>query len=111
MSRPVKGDLRAWWIPQVPMAAFNVDVPDFKSASLILDTLADYDRFQFENNIKPDYCNVGGLSEFDGTDWFDWEDPETGDNFDALRHEPDWLAEIDAHYQSARATASVGGAA
>ena len=44
-------------------------------------TLANYDLFQFENNIKPDYCNAGGLEEFNGKDWLEWED-EDGDNID-----------------------------
>lgn len=90
---PSHGALRVWWIPQVPMKAFEVDVPDLAAANLLLSALADYDAFQFENNVKPDYCNMGGLMTFDeAAGWFDWECPETGDDFDMVRRDPERLA-------------------
>ena len=93
-SVPNSGDLRVWWIPQLPMQAFTVDVPGLAEASLVLDTLARYDAFQFENNIKPDYCNAGGLVEYDATagDWLDWQCPATWDDFDEVRRDPASLA-------------------
>ncbi len=76
---PNHGDLRVWWIPQVPMKAFEIDVESIKEGVKIMDTLAKYDIFQFENNIKPDYANVGGLLIFDSDgEWVDWYDEETG---------------------------------
>ena len=77
--------LRVWWIPQVPMKGFFVDVDSVEQGVKIMDVLADYDAFQFENNIKPDYCNAGGLQMFDPNDtedspdgtWTDWYDEET----------------------------------
>lgn len=79
------GDLRVWWIPQVPMKPFRVDVPSVEAGVLIMDALAEYDKFQFENRVKPDYCNAGGLEIFDAdgewTDWYHesaegyWDDP------------------------------------
>jgi len=89
---PRAGALQVWWIPQVPMQSFTVDVPGLAEAALILDTLGRYDAFQFENGVKPDYCNVGGLSEFDGEDWFDWECPVSFEDIDAVRRDPDKLA-------------------
>lgn len=81
-KRPKHGDLRVWWIPQVPMVKFTVDVPDLASARLVLNTLADYDNFQFENRIKPDYCNAGGLQAYWRREgWCDWNS-EDGDDFD-----------------------------
>ena len=81
---PQVGDLRVWWIPQVPMKPFYVNVKTLEEAALILDTLADYDVFQLENNIKPDYSNVGGLARYEEDaggggipDWCDWYDEET----------------------------------
>lgn len=73
--------LQVWWIPQVPMISFNVDVDNLKEAILILKTLADYDIFQFKNKIKPDYSNAGGLNIWDEDckEWIDWED-EDGDD-------------------------------
>ena len=55
--------LRIWHIPQVPMRAFHVEVETLKEAIKILDILANYDLFQFENQVKPDYCNAQGLQE------------------------------------------------
>lgn len=96
--KPKHGDLRIWWIPQVPMKAFNMPVKNLVEARLLLDTLAYYDLFQLENNVKPDYSNAGGLSVYDDIsehDWIDWLDQEgkTIDGFtlEELReHEPTW---------------------
>jgi hypothetical protein len=57
MTTPSEGDLKLWWVPQIPMQAFEVPVKDIDQAVLLLNTLADYDRFQLENNIKGDYAN------------------------------------------------------
>ena len=58
------------------MQAFRYEVPDPQTARLILNLLADYDKFQLDNNVKPDYCNVGGLEWQidlgDGLEWMDW---------------------------------------
>ena len=70
------GDLMVWWIPQVPMKPFTVDVASPAEAKKILIVLANYDLFQFNNRIKPDYCNAGGLSVFDDGEWTDWSDDE-----------------------------------
>lgn len=79
--------LKVWWIPQVPMKPFEVEVNDIEEGIKIADTLAKYDIFQFENNIKPDYCNAGGVVEWDedvdmegNPGWIDWHDPETGED-------------------------------
>ena len=80
------GELRVWWIPQIPMNAFRVPVRSLREASLLLDVLAKYDIFQFENNVKPDYCNAGGLEVYDPdyadgdisdeSGWEEWHDLE-----------------------------------
>lgn len=66
--------LRVWHIPQVPMKAFHVDVGTPEEAIKVLDILADYDLFQFENRVKPDYCNAQGLEEWDEQEggWCEW---------------------------------------
>jgi hypothetical protein len=82
---PKKGDLRVWWIPQVPMQPFHVPVPDVKTAKLVMNCLANYDIFQFENRVKPDYSNAGGLecySRDDDGEWYEWYDEETGESID-----------------------------
>lgn len=43
------------------MATFDFDVPSYAAGMLLCDALGKYDAFQFENNIKPDYCNMGGV--------------------------------------------------
>ncbi len=82
MGKPVAqhGDLRVWHIPQVPGKPFYVAVASVVEARIVLDALAEYDRFQFENRIKLDYANASGLSVFDANDghdmpsgsWVDW---------------------------------------
>lgn len=84
MSRPNDGALQIWWVPQVPMPSFNFSVANLVEAKLLLDALAEYDKFQYENNVKPDYSNAGGLSVFSGKacDWIDWYD-DNGNDIDA----------------------------
>jgi hypothetical protein len=72
--------LRIWWIPQIPSDnPFKVDVKDLTEAKKLLNTLAEYDKYQFENRIKPDYSNTGGLEFFDGKEWTEFEDEEGED--------------------------------
>lgn len=62
-------------MPQVPLATFEVDVSSLNEGRMICDVLAKYDLFQFENNVKPDYCNAGGVmfshEHYDGGEWND----------------------------------------
>ena len=77
------GDLRVLWIPQIPMEPFYVPVDTLIEAVKFMDTLGAYDMFQYENQVKPDYCNAGGVERWDadaGTanpGWCDWIDEET----------------------------------
>ncbi len=70
-----------WWIPQIPGKPFYVAVADIMQARIILNTLAQYDLFQFRNHIKPDYANAGGLEVIEDGEWTDWFD-EDGNNID-----------------------------
>jgi hypothetical protein len=74
-----EGQLQVWWIPQVPMTPFAVHVLNIAEAILVLKTLANYDAFQFEQNVKPDYCNAGGLNVWEGGEWVDWYDDDGDD--------------------------------
>ncbi len=78
-----KGSLKVWWIPQVPMKAFEVRVSSLAEAKLLLNTLANYDLFQFKHKVKPDYANAGGLSVFEYGEWSDWSDDE-GNSIDEI---------------------------
>lgn len=64
--------LRVWWIPQIPGKSFYVAVDTVAEGVKLLDVLAMYDVFQFDNRIKPDYCNAGGLNVFEDDVWEDW---------------------------------------
>lgn len=85
-EKQIVGALRVWWIPQVPMNPFLASVANSDEAKLLLKTLADYDIFQFENNVKPDYSNAGGLEQFDGEEWTEWEN-EHGECIDDVMNE------------------------
>ena len=86
--------LRLLHYPQIQCKPFIVRVKDLEEARKIADTLAFYDQFQFENKIKPDYCNTTILEEWDEQveGWIDWCDEETGimdldEYFDFLNEE------------------------
>lgn len=66
--------LRVWHIPQVPMKPFHVYVDTVQEAAKVIDVLARYDSFQYQNGIKPDYCNAQGLEEWDDKygEWYEW---------------------------------------
>ena len=86
MSNHNVGDLQVWWIPEVLMEEFKVDVASIEEGSKILDVLARYDLFQYKNKIKRDCSYFGSLRrwcEDDGDGkpgWEDWYDEETGEN-------------------------------
>lgn len=86
MPKNKEGDLRVWWIPQIsqwPTEAFITPVDNILEAKKLLDTLANYDEFQLKHNIKPDYCNAGGLEIFEEGEWCEWVD-EYGCSIDEI---------------------------
>lgn len=75
--------LRVWWIPQVGIdQTFYIPVETPEEGKKVMDILAAYDAFQLQNNVKPDYSNVGGLQMWDEDEkeWYDWI-LETEDDF------------------------------
>jgi len=60
--------------PQIPCKPFEVPVENVEEAVKIMDVLADYDLFQFYNNIKPDYANITVLCIWneEEKEWEDW---------------------------------------
>ncbi len=76
---------RIWWCLQVGMPAFRKEVRDLVEAKVLLDTMAAYDAFQFEQRIKPKSWDLGGLEMYDpeDEDWYEWYDPQTGED---IRH-------------------------
>lgn len=91
MENVQNGEMRVAWFPQVPCKPFYVPVKDVHEASKIMDTLGFYDLFQLENNIKPDYCNMGVLEIFEDGEWLSWQDDETG--IDDVRDYLEYLKE------------------
>jgi hypothetical protein len=75
-TKPKAGDLRVWWIPQVPGEAFHVPVSSKEEGKLITTVLAFYDLFQLSHNIKPDYTNAGGIQVYEGGEWVDIDEDE-----------------------------------
>lgn len=53
--------IRVYHIPQVPGKPFYVFVDTLDEAVKLCTILAHYDLFQYENNIKGDYCNTNGI--------------------------------------------------
>lgn len=82
---PAIGDLKVWYIPQVPGTPYEVNVirhngqsysSYLERAAEILEAITNFSIFEFENNIKPDYSDAGGISRWEGNgnDGFDWYD-------------------------------------
>lgn len=67
---------RVWWIPQIPMKSFQVEVATLDEAMLLIRVLGEYDLFQYKNNVKPDYSNAGGIEEFVDGEWWDVDEDE-----------------------------------
>ena len=72
--------LRVSHFPQIPCKPFTVDVESPQEAKKIMDILADYDQFQLDNRIKPDYANMSVFEYWDEEeqDWLNWYDEDTG---------------------------------
>ena len=66
---------KAWYIPQVPMKAFEVETHTAAEAQAALDLITAFSIFEFENKVKPDYADAGGIVLWDEPDqeWFDYE--------------------------------------
>ncbi len=81
--KSLNNKLRVWWIPQVGSSnSFYIPVKSVEEGKKVMDLLAAYDMFQLQNNIKPDFCNVGGLQMFVDGEWEDWYLETEDDYFD-----------------------------
>lgn len=70
--------LRIAHYPQVPCEPYIVNTDNIGEALKIKDVLCYYDIFQYENKIKPDYCNVSIIQGYDEQykEWYDLDDYE-----------------------------------
>lgn len=75
-------DIRIWHVPQVPGKAFHVVIESIEEGKRLLDILALYDEFQFENNIKPDYSNASGIEywDVDAAEWLEVDEEFADDS-------------------------------
>lgn len=82
--------LRIYHYPQLGSGCiFYQDVKCIKEAWKILNLLWDYDLFQYNNQLKPDYSSASGLEWYDNefNEWVEWNDQdgyEIREHFEAL---------------------------
>lgn len=102
---PKVGDLCVWHNPQVgAVSSFFYPVPNLETAKLVINMLADYDLWQYENRIKGDYANATGLIVYEGAlegeedhdGWFEWSDEHTGYDINELMRYADEPEEEEA---------------
>ncbi len=65
---------RAWYIPQVPMKPFEFQTESQADATMVLDAITKFSMFEFENRVKPDYSDAGGVQELVDGEWIDVEE-------------------------------------
>lgn len=76
MTTQTNAPYRVWHIPQVPMKAFYYEVPDLATAVVLSNALDDYDLFEFENRVKGDYANAGGIQVWEDGEWVEVPEEE-----------------------------------
>jgi len=86
--------LRIAHFPQIGAKAFEVEVSNLQEARLLYNTLADYDLFQYHNQIKPDYANATVVQEWleEEGEWISWSDDKTG--IDDINEYFEYLEEV-----------------
>lgn len=101
---PQPGDLRVWWIPQVPGKPIYFPVKSAHEGARLLQHLARYDLFQLSQHIKPDFANAGGLEVFEHDPdvnahaWVGWYFEDAGSETEEYRYYDDpqqYAAEVD----------------
>lgn len=78
LDAPEPKQLRVAHYPQVPCAPFTIPVTSIEDAQRVINLLADYDQFQYQERIKGDYSNTSFVQQFEDGQWVDWADDETG---------------------------------
>jgi hypothetical protein len=76
--------LRVWYNLRVPRTTFTTEVANLVEARLLLDTLARYDEFCFNNKLAKYGYNAGGLQVWSDVEqtWMHWIDEETFSEID-----------------------------
>lgn len=71
-------EFRMWYIPQIPMPPFTREFDTAREAQAALDLIFAFSFFEFENRVKPDYTDAGGIEiwDEDAAEWGDYDDFE-----------------------------------
>lgn len=96
LHKPQPGDYQVWYIPQIPMPAFRATLPrntgvwekltDLEVAEIaaeIANLLGEFSLYEYENRVKPDYTDAGGVARIQSV---------VGDKVDTI--DVDWDAEV-----------------
>ena len=78
-------DLRVAHITNVPDSPHYVNVRTLREAMLVMDTLANYDNYLYEQNLITDYSNTSWLEVFEYDEWLEWNSPD-GETIDEIVH-------------------------
>lgn len=95
----MKNKLRVWWISDITVdKAFYVPVETEEEAKKVISILSAYDCYEYNQRVKTDYCNSGGVQMWneDQQEWEDWEyvtDDEYFDDIDEYCEEKSPMAE------------------
>jgi hypothetical protein len=49
---------KVWYIPQVPMESFEVEIENINEAIKIYEAIINFSIFEFKNKVKPDYSDA-----------------------------------------------------
>ncbi len=63
---------RVWYSPQIPMPAFFYDTDSLDTARAVLDALGQFSAYEYNNGVKPDYADAGGIELWD--EEYGWEE-------------------------------------
>ncbi|UXE05024.1 hypothetical protein SEA_LTON_51 [Gordonia phage Lton] len=89
INSPKVGDLKIWYIHQVPGKPYEQTVPDIATGQAILDAVYQVALFGLEHRWWPDFANMGGISRFedlgDEVAWCDVDDDEIAEALEADR--------------------------
>ena len=77
----MKNIYRVAHYPQIPCNPFIIRCKTVTECKRIRDILCDYDLFQYQNHIKPDYANISVIQQrdYENNEWCDLEEQEIDD--------------------------------
>jgi hypothetical protein len=77
-------NLRVWWKSTFPGTAFYFSVASLLEAKILLTALPEYDWFLYDNHLRGNYSNCGGLQMWNEStqEWEEWWDEENRDIVD-----------------------------